>query len=894
MPTINYDARSILIAGRRVAIAGAGLEYAALDPSVRADRLRALASLGFNVVESSCPWMLHEPVPGLVGFEGRLDLNAFLEEAGSAGLRTILRIGPAVGAPWDGGGLPPWLTEVAGLEARSGTPAFMERVASWFATLAERIVDHQANRAGGGPLIAIQIEHSWRCGDTSSADAYLRELLRFVRERGLTVPVLTSNGFWSPVEGAIERWSGWDDLFSNVRQLVGIQPNAPRLCSIDRGDGPDAFRRPGRRHAECTPEDLVGRMARVVAAGGQPIVSHAVAGSLPAGAAGIDDAGPIAADAIASPLIDAAGRATDRGFAVGRMARFLRDFGPLVADLDPEDTPLVADPDDPDAEAMIVPRSGGLGDLVVVFRGRSDTLVVVDREGRRIPVDFAGRSVAWRVFDADLDGRGRLDFATASPLAFVDGRLLLLAAPAGSTVELSIDGRPVEVKVPAARGSRSKPEVIEHAGFTVAVVSEEASEHVFDVSGGLVIGAVRQDAEGCVDPADGSKAWRIDVDGTVTSPETITPSAGRRRRPKTWAAWHEPDPFDPAHPRSIPFDGALGLASMAAGLDHAWISANVTLRDGKSRTLRFLGGLGDAQAWLDGKPLDPVRDGTLELKGSRGDHRLGLFVRHRRRHVDAMPAPSDADRPGALVAVKPLAGVKRRSVESPPVDPTSLSAFIPDGADGERTTDVGLGLSFTHRRKSTILLEVAPGSAGVVVVNDVPWATFGRSGARFELSAGSVEPFKAGANRIVLLPLEHVAESGVEPSVTLLEVVEELVPADGWRVRRWESAPDPRIGGWRSPATRTSPMPRWIRGEVPFRKVPEAAVLELDGLVRGRVQVNGVDLGGYDLREPGARAGGHSPLAMWIPESILSLGDRIVVDIFDEAGADPAKVAVRF
>ena len=72
-------------------------------------------------------------------------------------------------------------------------------------------------------------------------------------------------------------------------------------------------------------------------------------------------------------------------------------------------------------------------------------------------------------------------------------------------------------------------------------------------------------------------------------------------------------------------------------------------------------------------------------------------------------------------------------------------------------------------------------------------------------------------------------------------------------------------------------------------------VLELDGLVRGRVRIGGVDLGGYDLREPGARAAaGADGTRMSVPKRLVTRGKVIEVDILDETGADPAKVGVRF
>ncbi len=897
MPPITFDARSLMIAGRRTALAGAGLEYSALDPEDRADRLRVLAGLGFNTVLASCPWMLHEPVPGQFDFTGRLDLPAFLDEARSAGLRVVLRIGPAIGAPFDGAGLPPWLAEIPGIESRSGSPEFMERVARWFQALADMVVDRQADGDGGGSLVAIQIEHDWRCGSVASSDAYLLELLRYVRERGFTIPVLTANGFWSPVEGAIETWSGWDDLFSNIRQLIAIQPEKPRLCVIDRGSDAATFLRPGAKPAPATPDDLVGRMARVLAAGGQPIIAHAVAGAFQSGVVGTDDHGAIAASPFASPLVDERGIATERGRAVGRLARFVRDFGPLVGDLDPDDTPLVLDPDDPASGVVIVPRRGGLGDLVMAFGAPgAERVALVDAEGRRVTIDLAGRGIAWRLFDADLAGRGRLDFASATPLGLIDGRLLVLSAASRSSVEISIDGRPLDLETPSAGRAGVKPVVVEHAGFTVALVPDELAETIIDVEGGIVVGATHVHRDGSVDVAPGAIPWRIGTDGSLEK-ATVSSSSSRRRRPKSWSAWREPDPLDPSHPRSIPFDGPLGLASMGAGLDHAWITATIRLADAKQRDLRFLGGLGDARVWLDGAAVGAVVDGGLTLKSTKGDHRLGLFLRHRRRHVDGVAAPTDADRPGALVAVKPLAGVKRAKVSVDPVDPFALTRFIAGAADGERTATEGLAFAFTHRRKSAVLVEIAPGSGGVVLVNDVPHAIFGRSGARVVLSSTDVAAFKAGANRIVVVPFEHVAESGVDPAVTVLEVVEELVPADGWRLRRWEAAPDDRIGRWETPAAKNGQHPRWMRGVMPATKdaAVEGAVLELDGLVRGRVRVNDVDLGGYDLREPGSRgATGSAGATMSIPARLVSGGGSIVVDIFDESGADPSKVAVRF
>tara|TARA_B100001059_G_C17287236_1_gene311022 strand:+ start:90 stop:368 length:279 start_codon:yes stop_codon:yes gene_type:complete len=92
-----------------------------------------------------------------------------------------------------------------------------------------------------------------------------------------------------------------------------------------------------------------------------------------------------------------------------------------------------------------------------------------------------------------------------------------------------------------------------------------------------------------------------------------------------------------------------------------------------------------------------------------------------------------------------------------------------------------------------------------------------------------------------------------------------------------------------------------MRGVLPLKKGRSASIptggatIRLDGLTRGRVRVNGVDLGGYALRAPGERIARNSEVPeVSIPGSLLAEGERLELEIFDEGGADPSKVVVRF
>ena len=902
MPTVTTDARSFLLDGRRTTIVGAGMEYAGVDPSVRPVALKSLRSLGFNTVLSSCPWLLHERTPGSLDFEERLDVGAFLEDAWSANLQVILRIGPVVGSPFDGGGLPAWIGDRPDVESRSGEAGFLELVSSWFGRIAAEVREFQADRDGGGPLLAIQLEHDWRCGSHDAGESYLRELVRFARESGLSVPILTANGFWAPVEGAAETWFGWDDLFTNVRQMSVIQPSMPRLCVIDRSSQPEAFHRPGRGSGAVEGRDIVDRMARVLAAGGQPVVAHAVDAVFPAGACGRDEHGEISPAPFTSPLVDATGATTSRGREVARFARFVRDFGSLVAELDPDDRPIVRDPDHAADHSVVVPRRGGTGDLVLGLGSPADPEVtLVDEDGRRMTFDFSDRPTDWRLFDADLDGHGRLEFASATPLALVGGRLLLLAAPSKSTVEISIDGRLLELTAPdaASKSAATRRPTIAAAGrFTIVLLDQRRTGDILGDDEAIFLDVASLEADGSVVAAGEESPLRIDLDGGVSKPTVRDRMAARTRRNRGWSAWSEPDPWDPEHPRSIPMDGPLGLSAIGAGLDHAWFTAPIDVPDSKSRSIRLLGGLQDGGIWLDGEGAGRLDSGGFSLKTTKGSHDFAVFAVHQPRLVDGVRAPGDGDRPGALVAVKPLAGVKRRQVDLEPIDPFSVASFVPGAADGELTSHQGVELSFTHRRRSRVLLEIAPGSGGVVVLNDEPHAVFGPTGTRLVLCSRSIDGFKAGANRITILPLEHVVDEGRTTEVAVLEVVEELVPENGWRVRRFETSPDPRIGIWNGAPTRAARAPRWVRTTIPIPRDAvasgAAASVRLEGLIRGRVRVNGVELGGYALRVPGERTARNvTAPELAIPDSILADHDEIELEIFDEAGADPSKVVVR-
>jgi beta-galactosidase len=332
MPSVTHDGQSFAIDGRRLWLVGAALEYARIPDALWPQRIAAVKQAGFNTVAVSCPWMQHEPRRDRFSFDGANDVRRFVELCGSAGLRVVLRPGPAVGNGFDGGGLPGWLLDIPDLRLREANGPFLERVSLYFRKLFAELADLYAG--SGGPIILVQSEHAWLGSNPEQAEKYLREITRMIRESGVNVPVINANDLWQESTGTIDTWRGWDDLLANLRQLRRVQPSAPRIVSSFDVAPPATWgsELPPRR----SPATVLQHMAQVLAAGAQPIVSPFHGGTnfgfLGGRDSGTPDAFFTTAAAAHAPLGEAGARG-ETYLALKRLATFANHFGHVFAEL---------------------------------------------------------------------------------------------------------------------------------------------------------------------------------------------------------------------------------------------------------------------------------------------------------------------------------------------------------------------------------------------------------------------------------------------------------------------------------------------------------------------------------------------------------------------------------
>ncbi|MFF9753907.1 glycoside hydrolase family 35 protein [Streptomyces sp. NPDC014344] len=187
---LTFRDGTLLREGRPHRVLSGSLHYFRVHPDQWTDRLRRLAALGLNTVDTYVAWNFHERTPGDADFEGPRDLERFVRLAREEGLDVIVRPGPYICAEWDNGGLPAWLTDTPGMRLRTSHPPFLDAVGRWFDELIPRIAALQAGR--DGPVVAVQIENEY--GSYGDDHSYVRWVRDALVERGVTELLYTADG----------------------------------------------------------------------------------------------------------------------------------------------------------------------------------------------------------------------------------------------------------------------------------------------------------------------------------------------------------------------------------------------------------------------------------------------------------------------------------------------------------------------------------------------------------------------------------------------------------------------------------------------------------------------------------------------------------------------------
>jgi beta-galactosidase len=920
MATITYDGHSFMLDGRRVWLVSGSIHMARTPRAQWAERIAAAKRAGLNTVETAVVWARHEPRQGQFDFSGDNDLRHFVQLCQKAGMYVVLRPGPFVGAGYDLGGLPPWLLNVNNVKLRTANAPFLDASSRFVTALAAQVKDLQLTSpskggSGGGPIILIQNEGGWTCGDDTLASGYLGELDRYYREAGLTVPIVNANDLWQSVEGEIDGWTGFDSMLSHLRQLAAVRPTQPRLVM--------SFR-PGRLHSwggkpalGRTPGAVLRRLAEVIAAGGQFNIDPFAGGTNFGFSAGRD---PHAHDGFLTTSNDAGAPLTESGqpgktySAVRRICTFASRFGRLLSHLEPQRQTVALVPEsrpgrttsskqsDPTSVA-VVHASGTQGSVVFVFgdeggdNGGAGRHTLLLPDGSTLPVELSDQSVVWCLLDTRLAGRAQLDYCNLCAFALV-GKVFVCFGPEGSKGMMSINGSPLEVEVPSGKN----PVVVEHEGMTVVVASHAQLEHVHCDDNAVYLGVAGIDAEGKVLPLEDHKQYvKVDADGKPHAVKAQHAAAGVKKPRLSLGEW---SPLwttayaDGTSPRYAAIQKPADLVTLGAPYGYGWYRAKFTVKAAGKRTVLFPQGGHRLHVTLDGEPaglvgLGPGAEPLASLNFKKGEHTMVVLAENLGRVSGGADLGEPTGLAGHAWAVEPIKPGKAKLVSSEPVDLLQFRAPLwrihrDDTTDAQR-----LHWSFPHTRKTPVIMRIgaftAPesggSSGGVVLLNGKPVHFFPiGGGAPLVFTPDVLGRGKVDVEIAIIGSTAAVADE-LAHAVAFFEGDECLTENAEWAFAKWEPPSSEAFG--KKQNGKAGHGPAWYRAYFDADDSDVPVWFDTTGLSKGQIYVNGKHAGRF-FTQTAAHKNVPPQHRYLLPRPWLKPeGNELV--IFDEHGFSPGK-----
>lgn len=912
MASVNFDSRTLSIDGKRIWLVSGSVHFQRTPREQWGELIHRAKQMGVNCIETPIFWSQIEPRPGSYDFKGDNDIRHFVELIGQAGLHCILRVGPYIGEGWDLGGLPAWLLNMPDLELRKPNQPFLEAVSKYFNALAKQVKDLQASVTRGGPIVMVQNESQWNCGDPDTAKGYLGELGRYLREAGFTVPKINANNLWQGVEGDIDGWSGSGDMFGTMRQLQAVRPDQPEIV-IDFG--PKS--RPVFAQPSPTPVDGLAyqrQLAEIMCAGGQYNIGNFASGTTHgflAGQGGQGDFSTYTPTHDACALIDEHGRANPEHLPARRLNMFAASFARVLAHTEHEQPPIVIDPaSDENAISghVVTHMRGTQGSVVFIFsppKAKPGTLNLLLPDGAALPVRLGHQRVHWCLLDVNLSSSHTLDHTSLNTLTTTD-KALVVFGPANAIGEVSINGTPLEVEVPKGR----KPLVVSHEGMTIVVVSDEMADETFVHENHIYVGVGGVTPDGSPVPSPNGKTHaHIDPSGEVKN-HTTKPVEGfpGDKLPKVaLGAWECASPeehISGVSPRYAQIPGPADLSELGTPYGYGWYKT--VLKNGSAKKLKVCApqAADRVALFLDGEPAGvlgrgPGAEATVTLPTKKGDHQLVMLADNMGRVESGTDMTARKGVFGHIAEHIAFKAGKATIEQGAPIDILGYKTPVFGAQQGDTTLPDRITWSFKHLKKSSIVVELPllPVRA-IVVLNDEPIALIDAMSPRTLVLDD--EATKRG-NNVLQIALESnaVSEEGepfvketlklVQDQTQFVEAANLVTEKGEWSFAKWEAPTE--IDFEPLPKTKMNALstPVWWKTSFPTPESRVALSLDCSGLSKGQAYLNGNALGRYFVAT-GEGKGVDPALPLAIPASWLKGSGVNELMIFDEHGASPAKV----
>jgi len=531
MPDVTYDDRSFLVDSQRIWLVSGAVHYFRIPSEFWRDRLLKAKRGGLNCISTYIAWNYHEPIEGQWELSDDRDIISFVRIAQELGLYVILRPGPYIGAEWDFGGLPPWLTTKTGVAYRTSSAAYTHYFDKYCRNILPRLAEHQVTH--GGNIVLIQNENEYLMTTMPDRLSHLEFISQLFRRSGFDIPIITCNRLTDPpLSDSVECATGGTDIVQQLKQLRFHQPDRPLVAIELYTGGPDCW---GRDHEALEARQVARSAMAVLGCGAQPNYYMYHGGTnfgFWAGRLGGTEAayGTTSYDYDA-PLAEGGGL-TEKYYLtrpVNMLGTYMGRFLAGCAGDPPPGTVL-------DSTAVLNLTGPEASWVFLTNNGREDieTVRISLPMGDQLTVPLAPIGAAAVPYHlAIAPGKG-LDYSNVTPLGLFGEDVLVFHGPEGWEARISINERELVAKIPAG----DTVTLLNHEDMRIILIRTELAQRTWFVEDTLVFGPafVGETLEE-ISPQPGAKQYSVlPLDGKL----------GKRKLP-------EDKPPIPAGPKLKPW-----------------------------------------------------------------------------------------------------------------------------------------------------------------------------------------------------------------------------------------------------------------------------------------------------------------------------------------------------
>jgi len=511
MAMVTYDDRSFLIDGRRIWLVSGSVHYFRTPSQLWRDRLLKAKRAGLNCISTYVAWNFHEPKEGHWELTGDQDVVGFVRLARELGLYVILRPGPYIGADWDFGGLPGWLSAKSGMAYRTNNAGFMHYFDKYFRQVLPRLAELQVTREGN--IILIQNENEYFMTTMPDRLAYLEFISQLFRRSGFEIPIINCNLFSDPpLPDSIESVKNFGGEVQQLKRLRTHQEGAPMLVT-EFGAGPfDVWGQPHRRRDA---REVARRALEILGCGAQFDYCMWHGGTnlgFWGGRTNLSQAAYQTTSYDCDAPLNEGGGLTRKYYLTKLVNMLASHMGRFFAETS-MGSPAANIHDGSGVLNVSGPRGGW---AIVTNNGRDDiaSARVSLPWGKEVTVSlepFGAMAVPMRL---QLTESHVLDYANLMPLGFFGQKVLVLHGPVNWDGAISIDKKECRCRVPAG----DEVTILEHPDLVVAVINSDLAQRTWVLEDQLVLGPrfVGESLEDVVHVPKASDMAQLSMQGQLT------------------------------------------------------------------------------------------------------------------------------------------------------------------------------------------------------------------------------------------------------------------------------------------------------------------------------------------------------------------------------------------